>query len=95
LRFYVVLLQSGRDTTSERVPHRHCGKPMFGFYMRFEVGQTPPWSRIVLNPVSLLGLFRVNAARLIYFGDPLEREPTARLETRDLDFELSVVGGVA
>ncbi len=68
---------------------------MFGLYMRFEARHTPPWSRIVLNPVSLLGRFCVNAGRLIFFGVPVEREPTARLETRDLDFELSVVGGVA
>ncbi len=89
------MLQSGRDTTSERVPHRRCVKPMFGFYMRFEAGQTPPWSRIVLNPVSLLGRFCVNAARLIYVGVSLERQPTAMLEARDLDFKLLVVGGVA
>jgi hypothetical protein len=95
LRFYVVLLQSGRDTTSERVPHRRCGKPMPGFYMRSEAVHTPPWSRIVLNPVSLLSRFCVNAARLIYFVVPQEREPTARLESRYWDFEMSAVVGVA
>ncbi len=88
LRFYVVLLQSGRDTTSERVPHRRCGKPMFDFYMRFHAGHTPPWSRIVLNPVSLLSRFCVSAARLIYFGVPpgagangAARNPGFRLRT--------------
>jgi hypothetical protein len=89
LRFYVVLLPSGRDTISERVPHLRCGKPMFGFYMHFEDGQTPPWRRIVLNPDSLLGRCRIKAARLIYFVVPQEREPSARLESRYLDFEMS------
>ena len=60
---------------------------MFGFYLRAEAGQNATWPRTVLNPgPCFIGLFCIKAARIIYFGVPRPREPTARLEELYSDF---------